>query len=237
MDGALLARLRVRWQDIRLDLVTELDRPFGIYEIVNGRAHWRKQRFADYVRHHRMSWPTYANGTLDETDETLRDMARKYPQIEQLRELRYSLSKLRLNDLAVGHDHRNRAPLWAFGTKTARNAPGASQYVFVSSASVYAKPPTSLPITTRYRPGSACGPPPRPPRPARQPLDDLADRHLLVDQPPVQQPDHLGLGLVLFGLGSPNWSWRYERATGAGTGSTRTRTWLPFAPIPNSSRC
>ena len=109
-EGALLVRLRSRWKDIRLDLVTELDRAFGIYEIVNGRAHWRKQRFADYVRHHRMSWPTYANGTLDETDETFR--ARKYPHIEPLRELRHSLSKLRLNDLVVGHDHRNRAPLW-----------------------------------------------------------------------------------------------------------------------------
>ena len=57
-------------------------------------------------------------------------MAGKYPHIEPLRELRYSLSKLRLNDLAVGHDHRNRAPLWAYGTKTGRNAPGASQFVF-----------------------------------------------------------------------------------------------------------
>jgi hypothetical protein len=130
LDGALLARLRARWQDIRLDLVTELDRPFGCYEVVGGRAHWRKQRFADYVRRNRMSWPAYENGTLDETDQTFREMAGKYPQIEPLRELRYSLSKLRLNDLAVGHDHRNRAPLWAYGTKTARNAPGASQYVF-----------------------------------------------------------------------------------------------------------
>ena len=50
LDGALLSRLRNQWQNIRLDLVTELDRPFGIYEVVDGRAHWRKQRFADYVR-------------------------------------------------------------------------------------------------------------------------------------------------------------------------------------------
>ena len=106
------------------------DRPFGCYEVVDGVAHWRKQRFADYVRQHRMGWPAYEDGTLDETDQTFREMAGKYPQIEPLRELRYSLSKLRLNDLAVGHDHRNRAPLWAYGTKTGRNAPGASQYVF-----------------------------------------------------------------------------------------------------------
>ncbi len=130
LDGALLARLRDQWQNIRLDLVTELDRPFGCYEIVDGVAHWRKHRFADYLRRHGMSWVTREDGTLDERDETFREMAGRYPQIEPLRELRYSLSKLRLNDLAVGHDHRNRASLWAYGTKTARNAPGASQYVF-----------------------------------------------------------------------------------------------------------
>ena len=130
LDGALLARLRHQWQSMRLDLVTELDRPFGIFEVVDGRPHWRKQRFADYVRRHRMSWLTHEDGTLDERDQAFREMAGKYPQIEPLRELRYSLSKLRLNDLAVGRDHRNRAPLWAYGTKTARNAPGASQYVF-----------------------------------------------------------------------------------------------------------
>ena len=37
MDGALLARLRHQWQDMRLDLVTELDRPFGCFEVVDGR--------------------------------------------------------------------------------------------------------------------------------------------------------------------------------------------------------
>ena len=106
MDGALLTRLRHHWQDMRLDLVTELDRPFGCFEVVNGRAHWRKQRFADYVRRHRMSWPTLESGQLDETDQTFREMAGKYPHIEPLRELRYSLSKLRLNDLCG----RKRSP-------------------------------------------------------------------------------------------------------------------------------
>src|SRR5262249_51792006 len=42
----------------------------------------------------------------------------------------YSISKLRLNDLAVGNDHRNRALLGAFGTKTARNAPSNSKFIF-----------------------------------------------------------------------------------------------------------
>ena len=57
-------------------------------------------------------------------------MTGRYPQVETLRELRYSMSKLRLNDLAVGNDGRARTPLWAYGTKTARNAPSNSQYIF-----------------------------------------------------------------------------------------------------------
>ena len=45
----------------------EMDRPFGIYEFEDGKPHWRKERFAAYVRHNRMSWPTFRDGTLDET--------------------------------------------------------------------------------------------------------------------------------------------------------------------------
>jgi DNA polymerase-1 len=130
LNQSQLARIRSRWHGIRLDLVRELDGQFGIYEIEDGQAHWRKDRFASYVRRNRMSWPTYENGTLDETDQTFREMAGKYPQIERLRELRYSLSKLRLNDLAVGNDGRNRALLGAYGTKTGRNAPSNSKFIF-----------------------------------------------------------------------------------------------------------
>jgi hypothetical protein len=130
LDGPKLARLRRHWHGMQVDLVTELDRPFGCYEIVDGVAHWRKERFADYVRRNRMSWPRHDSGALDETDQTFREMAGRYPQIEPLRELRYSLSKLRLNDLAVGNDNRGRTPLWAFGTKTGRNAPSNSKYIF-----------------------------------------------------------------------------------------------------------
>ena len=130
LDLPLLTRIRNRWDDIRLDLVQELDRPFGIYEIEDGQAHWRNDRFVDYVRRNQMSWPKLDSGALDTRDQTFRDMAGKYPQIEQLRELRYSLSKLRLNDLSVGADGRNRALLGAYGTKTGRNAPSNSKFIF-----------------------------------------------------------------------------------------------------------
>ncbi len=130
LDGAMLGRIRAQWQGMQVSLVKELDAPFGCYEIQNGRAHWRKDRFADYLRRNGMAWPRLESGALDETDQTFREMAGRYPHIEPLREVRYSLSKLRLNDLAAGSDNRNRTPLWAFGTKTGRNAPSNSKFIF-----------------------------------------------------------------------------------------------------------
>jgi hypothetical protein len=77
-----------------------------------------------------MSWPTLPSGALDETDETFRDMGGRYPFIEPLRELRYTLSKLKLNALSVGNDGRNRVLLHAYATKTARNAPSNSKFIY-----------------------------------------------------------------------------------------------------------
>lgn len=130
LDGPQLDRIRRQWTAIRSALVREMDAPYGIYEFADGVPHWRKQRFADYVQRHNMAWPTYADGTLDERDITFRDMAGRYPQIENLRLLRYTISKLRLNDLHVGSDGRNRTLLGAYGTKTGRNAPSNSKFVF-----------------------------------------------------------------------------------------------------------
>jgi DNA polymerase I len=129
-DLPLLTRLREQWNEMQGELVREMDAPFGIYEFEDGKPHWRKQRFADYVKRHRMSWPAYADGSLDETDKTFREMEGLYPHIGPPRELRYSISKLRLNDLSVGADGRNRTLLGPFGSKTARNQPSNAKYIF-----------------------------------------------------------------------------------------------------------
>jgi hypothetical protein len=130
LDLPLFNRIGSRWNDIRLDLVTQIDRPFGCYEIVEDEPHWRKERFEACVRRRRLPWPTYADGSLDETAETFRDMARAYPEIEPLRELRSSLSKLRLNGLQVGSDGRNRTLLSPYGSKTGRNQASTTSYIF-----------------------------------------------------------------------------------------------------------
>ena len=47
-----------------------------------------------------------------------------------MRELRHALSKMRLEDLAVGGDGRNRCLLSAFGSKTGRNQPSNTRSIF-----------------------------------------------------------------------------------------------------------
>jgi DNA polymerase I-like protein with 3'-5' exonuclease and polymerase domains len=129
IDLPMLTRLRAQWSAIKCDLVAEKDQ-FGIYEIANGEPHWRKKRFADYLHHNKLPWPKLDSGVYDESDEAFKEMEGRYPQVKELRQLRYTLSKLKLNDLQVGCDGRNRTLLGAYGTKTARNAPSNSKYIF-----------------------------------------------------------------------------------------------------------
>ena len=136
LDGPVLDHIRERWEGMRTDLVVAMDGPFGCYEIDDGQAHWRMHLFEDLIRCRNYAWPTLESGTPDTTAETFREMAIRYPELEPLRELRSSLSDLRLNKLEVGRDGRNRTPLWAYGTKTARNAPGGSAYVFGPAKSI-----------------------------------------------------------------------------------------------------
>jgi hypothetical protein len=97
----------------------------------DGPLRFSAERFAAYLMREHIPWPRRADGHLDLTDQTFREQARAYPaEIGPLRELRYALSQLRLHDLAVGQDGRNRCLLSVFGSRTGRNQPSNSQYIF-----------------------------------------------------------------------------------------------------------
>jgi hypothetical protein len=57
-------------------------------------------------------------------------MVVSYPQLQGLKDLRYILGQLRLSDIPVGSDGLNRFLLPLFGTKTGRNAPSTSKFMF-----------------------------------------------------------------------------------------------------------
>jgi DNA polymerase I len=125
MDVKTLQLLREHWLDIQDDLIAAIDE-HGIYD---GRS-FKTDRWERFLVAHNVPWPRHESGQLDLHDQTFRDMAKAYPIVSPYRELRYSLSKLRLNDLAVGADGRNRTILSAFRAQTSRTQPSNKHYIF-----------------------------------------------------------------------------------------------------------
>ncbi|NDD36617.1 MAG: hypothetical protein EBZ26_10005 [Flavobacteriia bacterium] len=57
-------------------------------------------------------------------------MSKRHPVVQPLHELRKTLGELKLNNLAVGPDGRNRTLLSPFAAKTGRNQPSTNKFVF-----------------------------------------------------------------------------------------------------------
>jgi hypothetical protein len=122
----MLALLREKWADIQDQLIAAIDADYGVFE---GRT-FKRDRWEQYLIKHGIPWPRLDNGALDLSDDAFRQMAKAYPQVSPMRELRSALSDLRLNDLAVGSDGRNRTILSAFRSRTGRNQPSNTRFIF-----------------------------------------------------------------------------------------------------------
>ena len=126
IDTDMLALLREKWADIQDQLIAAIDADYGVFE---GRT-FKRDRWEQYLIKHGIPWSRLDNGALDLSDDAFRQMAKAYPQVSPMRELRSALSDLRLNDLAVGSDGRNRTILSAFRSRTGRNQPSNTKYIF-----------------------------------------------------------------------------------------------------------
>jgi hypothetical protein len=127
VDAGALAMLRESWTTIQDRLIARIDSGRGIYM---GRT-FKADRFGAWLIEQGIPWPRLASGALDLSDDCFREMGRAYPeQVAPLRELRGSLSQLRLETLAVGSDGRNRCLLSAFGSRTGRNQPSNAKCIF-----------------------------------------------------------------------------------------------------------
>ena len=111
--------LQTGWQGIQHSLIAAVDADFGVYDGTT----FKQDRFEKLLIRQGIAWPRLATGTLDLQDDTFKDMARMHPQLAPLRELRGALSQMRLSDLHVGDDGRNRCLLSMYGSKTGRNQP------------------------------------------------------------------------------------------------------------------
>jgi hypothetical protein len=119
IDLDMLERFRRNWTGIQDQLITAIDLDYGVYDARS----FKTDRFANWLAANNIPWPRLESGQLALDDDTFRQQARAFPSVSPLRELRSALSDLRLNDLAVGRDGRNRTILSAFRSRTGRNQP------------------------------------------------------------------------------------------------------------------
>jgi hypothetical protein len=126
IDTEMLALFREHWTRIQDRLIEAIDRDYGVYD----RRTFKIDRFTRWLANQGIPWPRLESGQLDLSDDAFRQQAKAYPQVSPLREVRSSVAGLRLEDLAVGADGRNRCLLSPFRARTGRNQPSNSKNIF-----------------------------------------------------------------------------------------------------------
>jgi DNA polymerase I len=126
IDVPVLTCLRERWETIQSRLIEAMPVAREVYD---GKT-FKVARFANWLAAQNISWPRLPSGVLSLEDDTFCEMADVHPAVRPIYELRSSMSKLRLSSLTVGKDGRNRTLLGAFASKTGRNQPSNSKFIF-----------------------------------------------------------------------------------------------------------
>lgn len=126
IDAQVFSSLAANWNDIQDGLIADID---SQYEVYDGRT-FKVSLFENWLLERDIPWPRLPSGTLGLSDEVFKEMARQFPEIGPLRELRVILSQMRLIKLSVGSDGRNRCLLSAFRARTGRNQPSNSRFIF-----------------------------------------------------------------------------------------------------------
>jgi hypothetical protein len=119
-------RITDHWEEIQCGLIVEVDRNYGVFEGTT----FKLDRFSTYLKRHHIPWPVLESGALALDDDTFKEQAKTHPELEPLRQLRHALSQMRLSKLAIGPDGRNRCLLSAYASRTSRNQPSNSKFIF-----------------------------------------------------------------------------------------------------------
>jgi DNA polymerase I len=126
IDTVTLTLLRKGWEGIRHQLIETMDEPYGFYQ----GGLFVTKRFEHWLNARGIAWPRLPSGKLCLDDETFRSMSAVYPSLGQVRELRRTLATMRTFDLVAGRDGRSRVTLMPWRSKTGRNQPSNSRFVF-----------------------------------------------------------------------------------------------------------
>jgi len=124
-------RLSSHWERIQEELIHRINWDF--YCVYDGKR-FRSRIWEWYLIRNGISWPRTPTGKLDLKQETFESMLRLYPQIEPIYNLRNTIGKMRLRNIAVGSDGRNRTLLSPFRSRTSRTQPSSAKFILGSAA-------------------------------------------------------------------------------------------------------
>ena len=129
VDKPLFERLSKHWDQIKLALIDGIRQDFPFYEGTT----LKQAKFATWLQHHDIAWPRSETGQLLMTEDTFKKMSVAHPILRPVQEVQNNLAKLRITDMAIGMDGRNRTLLSPFRARTGRNQPAASKFIFAPS--------------------------------------------------------------------------------------------------------
>jgi hypothetical protein len=114
------------WQTIKADIVAQVNAEYGCFQGLS----FSESLFRQYLETQSIQWPTLPSGRLKLDQGTFKEKARSFPQLETLRQARDALANMRKASLTIGHDGRNRCMLSPYSSKTGRNQPSSSKFIF-----------------------------------------------------------------------------------------------------------
>jgi len=130
IDMPMWNRLKDNWNSIRDRMIDGINPLYGVYDGLT----FKSDLFAKYLSRTKIRWPHLESGQLALDAETFKYMSNLHPELQPLAELRKLLSAMRSLDLAVGPDGRNRTSLCCFRSKTGRNQPSTSKFIYGQTA-------------------------------------------------------------------------------------------------------
>ena len=126
IDAKMLGLMQDSWQNLKQILIEKTDLTYGVYDQGSFRTHL----FESYLVAQGIAWPRHESGEPQLDRETFKQMATRHPQMANLYELRKTLAEMREIKVTVGRDNRNRTLLSPFQSKTGRNQPSTTKFIF-----------------------------------------------------------------------------------------------------------
>ena len=126
LDAELHHRLATHWTELKSGLVEVVDTGFKVFDGTT----FKEDRFAALLLRTPFPGRAIHLAAWCWITTTFKEQAKTHPTLHPLHELRRTLSLMRLTDLAVGSDGRNRCLLSPFASVTGRNQPSNAKFVF-----------------------------------------------------------------------------------------------------------